>query len=128
MSPPIAHSASHTRTTLATRRHSATETATEQQNRLRRNAVGGIRRHSRSIHAQRLQTHHLGVPAATCQQVGVAAGFNDLAGIQDENAIGIANGTEAVGYDNSGSSGGGLVKGALDDLLRGCVQGGGRLI
>jgi len=58
----------------------------------------------------------------------MSAWFHDRSLLQDNYFIRISNGGEAVSNHNGRSTGRGRVKGVLDHLFGGIIEGGGRLI
>ena len=65
----------------------------------------------------------LGEDAAAADQLGVGAGLDDPAVVEDEDAVGVAQGGQAVGDEDHGAVGPGGVDRLLDQPLADVVQG-----
>ena len=66
----------------------------------------------------------VGVKAASGKELGVAAAFGDAATFEDENLVGVADGREAVGYDEACAVFHEAVECLLDEALGGGVHAG----
>ena len=101
-----------------------------EQNRRRGNLCGGF--HFSLLHTLQCQGVlggvEVGIDAALCQQLGVTAALGDDTVGDGDDAVGVADGTQAVGDDQGGAAHGQIVEGPLDLGLRHGVQGGGGFV
>ena len=74
------------------------------------------------------RVHQLGEDAAQMNQLGIGAGLDDPAVVEDEDAIGVAQGGQSVGDEDDGAIGAGGVDGLLDQPFAGVVQCRGALV
>jgi hypothetical protein len=54
----------------------------------------------------------------------VATSFGDASAFEDEDLVGVADGGEAMGYDEAGAVFHEAVEGFLDESLGGCIHAG----
>lgn len=75
-----------------------------------------------------LHAPQAGINTAGCDQVIVTALLDELTVFQDEDAVGVADGGQAMGDDNGGASYRNLLERALDEGLGLVVDRGGGFI
>ena len=75
-----------------------------------------------------LQLDHLAIPAALVHQIGVRALLDDAAMVENDDAIGVHDGAEAVGDDEARPVGHQGLQACLDEPLAVRVQVAGGLV
>src|SRR5437899_648014 len=70
----------------------------------------------------------LRIVTAALEQLGMGALLDDLAVGQDEDTMGVADGGQAVGHDETSAAGEELGQGLLDDAFGASVHRAGRFV
>src|SRR4051794_13909422 len=69
-----------------------------------------------------------GVEVGGLEELVVVAGFGDVAVLEDDDLVGVADGGEAVGDDEGGAAGHEVVEGVEEESLAFAVEGAGGFV